>query len=311
MSPSLSSPGALPISPHHFKLGAPRALPVAAAAVSTPVPRTSQGVHCLLFCCLAQEVHVADLNLGLDSVAKESLEEPGVWAGFPGCSGPSGGRRPSMSSWSPGTSFQRVIPEDGAAARAPGQVRRLIFCTGKVFYDLVKERSSQGLDELVAITRLEQVRLGPSAAQRGGRGPIASPLALGSVPGLEPVRRVVAALWGACPWADPPSPGCDLRSSCPAPDLSVSFRPDPARGREVPGRAAGVVPGGAQEHGLLRLHQPPLQGRPGPGAARVVQGRVQGLPATQPSCLPGPHPGLPCPICCVTWHWPLPFSGLY
>ena len=79
MSPSLSSPGALPISPHHFKLGAPRALPVAAAAVSTPVPRTSQGVHCLLFCCLAQEVHVADLNLGLDSVAKDSLEEPGVW----------------------------------------------------------------------------------------------------------------------------------------------------------------------------------------------------------------------------------------
>ena len=82
-----------------------------------------------------------------------------------------------MSCWSPGTSFQRVIPEDGAAARAPGQVRRLIFCTGKVFYDLVKERSSQGLDELVAITRLEQVRLGPSAA-----------------------------LWGACLWADPPFP---------------------------------------------------------------------------------------------------------
>lgn len=60
---------------------------------------------------------------------------------------------------SPGTSFQRVIPEDGAAARAPEQVRRLIFCTGKVYYDLVKERSSQGLEEQVAITRLEQVRL--------------------------------------------------------------------------------------------------------------------------------------------------------
>uniref|UniRef100_M3Z999 oxoglutarate dehydrogenase (succinyl-transferring) n=1 Tax=Nomascus leucogenys TaxID=61853 RepID=M3Z999_NOMLE len=55
------------------------------------------------------------------------------------------------------TSFQRVIPEDGAAARAPEQVRRLIFCTGKVYYDLVKERSSQGLEEKVAITRLEQI----------------------------------------------------------------------------------------------------------------------------------------------------------
>ncbi|KAM9618606.1 2-oxoglutarate dehydrogenase-like, mitochondrial isoform 1-T1 [Trichechus inunguis] len=56
-----------------------------------------------------------------------------------------------------GTSFQRVIPEDGAAARTPEQVQRLIFCTGKVYYDLVKERSSQGLEEQVAITRLEQI----------------------------------------------------------------------------------------------------------------------------------------------------------
>lgn len=60
---------------------------------------------------------------------------------------------------SPGTSFQRVIPEDGVAARAPEQVRRLIFCTGKVYYDLVKERSNQCLEDQVAITRLEQVRL--------------------------------------------------------------------------------------------------------------------------------------------------------
>lgn len=58
-----------------------------------------------------------------------------------------------------GTSFQRVIPEDGAPAQAPEQVRRLIFCTGKVYYDLVKERSSQGLEKQVAITRLEQVCL--------------------------------------------------------------------------------------------------------------------------------------------------------
>uniref|UniRef100_A0A8C0TQE1 oxoglutarate dehydrogenase (succinyl-transferring) n=2 Tax=Canis lupus familiaris TaxID=9615 RepID=A0A8C0TQE1_CANLF len=56
-----------------------------------------------------------------------------------------------------GTSFQRVISEDGPAAQAPEQVRRLIFCTGKVYYDLVKERSSQGLEEQVAITRLEQI----------------------------------------------------------------------------------------------------------------------------------------------------------
>eukprot|EP00071_Canis_lupus_P033949 XP_022267506.1 2-oxoglutarate dehydrogenase-like, mitochondrial isoform X3 [Canis lupus familiaris] len=63
--------------------------------------------------------------------------------------------QPQIQSW--GTSFQRVISEDGPAAQAPEQVRRLIFCTGKVYYDLVKERSSQGLEEQVAITRLEQI----------------------------------------------------------------------------------------------------------------------------------------------------------
>nr|KAF6294166.1 oxoglutarate dehydrogenase L [Pipistrellus kuhlii] len=56
-----------------------------------------------------------------------------------------------------GTSFQRVIPEDGAAAQTPERVRRLIFCTGKVYYDLVKERSTQCLEDQVAITRLEQI----------------------------------------------------------------------------------------------------------------------------------------------------------
>lgn len=56
-----------------------------------------------------------------------------------------------------GTSFQRLMPEDGPAAHSPEQVQRLIFCTGKVYYDLVKERSSQGLEKQVAITRLEQV----------------------------------------------------------------------------------------------------------------------------------------------------------
>lgn len=80
-----------------------------------------------------------------------------------------------MSCWSPGTSFQRVIPENGPAAQAPGQVRRLIFCTGKVYYDLVKERSSQGLDEHVAITRLEQVRLSPSPARVVGKVELPAP----------------------------------------------------------------------------------------------------------------------------------------
>lgn len=118
-----------------------------------------------------------DLNSGLVAVAGESL-------GVLGCRPVPRILRPV---WEPvpvpcpvgplGTSFQRVIPEDGAAARTPGQVRRLIFCTGKVYYDLVKERSSQGLEGQVAITRLEQV-----PGQSDGQSDC-QPVALGSVPG--------------------------------------------------------------------------------------------------------------------------------
>lgn len=74
-----------------------------------------------------------------------------------------------------------MIPEDGAAAQAPEHVQRLIFCTGKVYYDLVKERSSQGLEEKVAITRLEQVRLSPLYSQLMGKLMLLAP-ALASMP---------------------------------------------------------------------------------------------------------------------------------
>lgn len=36
-------------------------------------------------------------------------------------------------------------------------VKHLIFCTGKVYYDLTKERKTRGLEDLVAISRIEQV----------------------------------------------------------------------------------------------------------------------------------------------------------
>lgn len=36
-------------------------------------------------------------------------------------------------------------------------MKRHIFCTGKAYYDLIKERQSRGLEESVAITRIEQL----------------------------------------------------------------------------------------------------------------------------------------------------------
>ena len=70
-----------------------------------------------------------------------------------------------------GTHFQRVIPEDGPAAQNPGNVKRLLFCTGKVYYDLTRERKARDMVEQVAITRIEQVRACGSRTSAGGPPP--------------------------------------------------------------------------------------------------------------------------------------------
>ncbi|XP_048474701.1 2-oxoglutarate dehydrogenase complex component E1 isoform X1 [Rhincodon typus] len=57
----------------------------------------------------------------------------------------------------PGTEFLRGIVEDGSAAEKPKEVKRLLFCTGKVYYELAKERKNKNLEAEVAITRLEQL----------------------------------------------------------------------------------------------------------------------------------------------------------
>ncbi|XP_038060334.1 2-oxoglutarate dehydrogenase, mitochondrial-like isoform X2 [Patiria miniata] len=56
-----------------------------------------------------------------------------------------------------GTMFKRVIPEDGAASQNAANVRKLVLCSGKVYYDLVKEREKHGLNADIAISRLEQI----------------------------------------------------------------------------------------------------------------------------------------------------------
>nr|XP_015210605.1 PREDICTED: 2-oxoglutarate dehydrogenase, mitochondrial [Lepisosteus oculatus] len=57
----------------------------------------------------------------------------------------------------PGTHFQRLIREEGPAAQSPEGVRRLLFCTGKVYYELTKERKARGLESQIAISRMEQL----------------------------------------------------------------------------------------------------------------------------------------------------------
>ena len=63
----------------------------------------------------------------------------------------------SFDDMNDGTEFQRVIPESGAPASDPESVKRLIFCSGKVFYDLRKARDERKLEKDVAISRIEQL----------------------------------------------------------------------------------------------------------------------------------------------------------
>lgn len=50
-----------------------------------------------------------------------------------------------------------MIPDEGPAASNPSGVKKLVFCSGKVYYDLKKARGERKLDETVAIARMEQV----------------------------------------------------------------------------------------------------------------------------------------------------------
>lgn len=69
-----------------------------------------------------------------------------------------GGWSLSHLSWFPaGTHFKRIIPDDGPAAASPEKVKRVIFCSGKIYYELTRERKNRGMDEGVAVVRIEQV----------------------------------------------------------------------------------------------------------------------------------------------------------
>uniref|UniRef100_A0A8C6VLB5 2-oxoglutarate dehydrogenase complex component E1 n=1 Tax=Naja naja TaxID=35670 RepID=A0A8C6VLB5_NAJNA len=65
--------------------------------------------------------------------------------------------RSSFDEMLAGTHFQRVIPDTSLAAQNPEQVKRVLFCTGKLYYELIRERKTQNMEANVAITRVEQL----------------------------------------------------------------------------------------------------------------------------------------------------------
>ena len=63
----------------------------------------------------------------------------------------------SIEDMGEGTKFKRVYPEvDQDISGNPLKVRKLVLCTGKIFYELLEEREKRGLKD-VAIVRLEQL----------------------------------------------------------------------------------------------------------------------------------------------------------
>jgi len=61
----------------------------------------------------------------------------------------------TLAEMGPGSRFHRVLPETQTLA-ADETIRRIVLCSGKVYYDLFEERAKRGLDD-VAIVRVEQL----------------------------------------------------------------------------------------------------------------------------------------------------------
>ncbi|KAL1490413.1 hypothetical protein ABEB36_013114 [Hypothenemus hampei] len=65
--------------------------------------------------------------------------------------------RSKFEEMSEGTEFQRLIPETGPAAENPSVVKKLVFCSGKVYYEFVKVLKEKNLENKVAVARIEQI----------------------------------------------------------------------------------------------------------------------------------------------------------
>lgn len=65
--------------------------------------------------------------------------------------------RSDWADFQDGTQFQRVIGESGPAAQDPSNVKKVVLCTGKVYYDIVQARDEQKLEKEIAVLRVEQL----------------------------------------------------------------------------------------------------------------------------------------------------------
>ncbi len=122
----------------------------------------------------------------------------------------------SLQDMAEGSMFRRVIPEDSPAVLAkPAAVRRLLLCTGKVYYDLLKHREETKAND-VAIVRIEQVapfpvsgRQGPAPPPRSAARP-SSHLAPHATPHTHSFSLSHSLTWLQRRWPSTRTPRCPL-----------------------------------------------------------------------------------------------------
>ncbi|XP_023011751.1 2-oxoglutarate dehydrogenase complex component E1-like [Leptinotarsa decemlineata] len=56
-----------------------------------------------------------------------------------------------------GSEFHRLIPAEGPASENPEGVEKLMFCSGKIFYEVAKLLKEKGIDSKIAMARVEQI----------------------------------------------------------------------------------------------------------------------------------------------------------
>lgn len=65
--------------------------------------------------------------------------------------------RSSFDEMLEGTKFRRIIPDVGPAGQKHDTVKKVLFCSGKVYFDLTKARKEKKLEDKIAIVRVEQL----------------------------------------------------------------------------------------------------------------------------------------------------------
>ncbi|KAI9490360.1 dehydrogenase E1 and transketolase domain-containing protein 1 [Zychaea mexicana] len=62
----------------------------------------------------------------------------------------------TLDDMAPGQQFKPVL-DDPVSTESPNGVEKVVFVSGKLYYDLVKERAAKGLDDRIALIRVEEL----------------------------------------------------------------------------------------------------------------------------------------------------------